>query len=265
MQAPNHPIANFMAVAQQALDAAGSALRAHFRSGLHASMKADASPVSDADNEVERILREHFERAFPDHGIFGEEHERTKENAPYQWVIDPIDGTRAFLAGYPLFTTLVALTYESIPILGYIDQPVLRERWCGHLGHPTTMNGEPCQASANPLVTEAVIATTSAPYFTLREAELFQNLAERCACQVQGGDAYAYAMLACGQIGLVVDAGLKPYDLAALSTIIQGAGGIVTDWAGQPLTLHSDGRLLAAANRSLHESALALLLEAQEP
>jgi inositol-phosphate phosphatase / L-galactose 1-phosphate phosphatase / histidinol-phosphatase len=251
-----------LALAQHLADEAGKILRRHWRTGLNVEQKADASPVTLADRECEEHLRTLIEKAFPDHGIIGEEHGNLRSDALSQWVIDPIDGTRSFIAGYPIFATLIALTKDGVPVVGIIDQPITRERWTGVKGDSATCNGEPVTASRTQSLTQAVIATTSTYYFTQEEAALFATFKHQCAQTVLGGDAYAYAMLASGQLDIVIDAGMKPYDFCALVPVIEGAGGIITDWNGAALTPASAGRVIACANEKLHEQALKLIQSA---
>lgn len=241
-------------------DAAGGILRRHFAAPPAVERKADHTPVTEADREVETALRKMIEAEFPDHGIIGEEYGAVRPGAPWQWVLDPLDGTRAFIAGFPTFTTLIALAYEGRPLLGVIDQPVLRQRWLGVPGQATTCNGAPVKTAAAKRLEDAVICTGSIPdYFSADEAAAYQRVKSRSAHAASGGDAYGYAQLASGRIGLVIDNGLKPYDFCALLPVIEGAGGIVTDWQGKPLTLASDGHVLAAGNKGLHGEALKVL------
>lgn len=245
-----------MALAQRMADEAGVILRRYWRAPVAMECKADASSVTQADREVETALRAMIEATFPQHGIIGEEFGNLREDAPWQWVLDPIDGTRSFIGGYPLFTTLIALVKDGVPVLGLIDQPVMRERWLGMAGRQTTLNGQPIATRACPEPERAVLATTSMDYFNAEQSACFQSFKRQCGHSVLGGDAYAYAMLASGRMDVVLDAGLKPYDFCALKPVIEGAGGVITDWEGQPLTLRSDGRILAAGTAALHRAAL---------
>lgn len=240
-------------------DAAGDILRRYYRSPLLIDYKDDASPVTRADREVETALRAMIEAHFPGHGIVGEEFGNIRADADYQWVIDPIDGTRGFICGYPLFTTLIALLHKGVPLLGVIDQPITRERWVGMAGEASMLNFKIIETRDCRLLKEAVMATTSTDYFTPQQAGCVANLRGQCAGSALGGDAYAYAMLACGHVDIVVDAGMKPYDFCALRPVVEGAGGVITDWQGNPLTLTSDGNVLAAATQELHGLALSLL------
>ena len=239
-------------------DTAGGIARRHWKSSVSVEMKADASPVTVADREIESALRKLIEAEFPGHGIVGEEYGNIRPDAEYQWVIDPIDGTRAFIANIPTFTTLIALAKDGVPIAGLIDQPVTGERWVGTQGK-TSLNNEPVRAHGSVALKQAALSTTSTNYFSAIEAAAFEALKTQCARVMPGGDAYAYALLASGRQDIAVDAAMKPYDFCALRPVVEGAGGVITDWNGRAITLSSDGRVLAAANAALHRQALAIL------
>ncbi len=240
-------------------DASGDILRRYWRAPIIMDRKGDSSPVTLADREAESAMRALIENNCPEHGIIGEEMGNIRTDAALQWVIDPIDGTRSFVAGYPIFTTLIALTEHGIPVLGIIDQPVSGDRWVATCDEDTTHNGRPCATRDCRALQQAVVVTTSEHYFTPSEAELFDRIGNASANVTLGGDAYAYAMLANGHIDLVVDAQLKPYDFCALVPVVQGAGGVITDWKGAALTSASEGHVLAAATPELHQHALKLL------
>lgn len=248
-----------LSLAHRMADSAGDILRRAFRADMAVENKEDASPVTAADREVETMLRKLIEAVYPDHGIIGEEFGNIRTSSPFQWVIDPIDGTHAFIAGQPTFTTLIALAKDGVPILGVIDQPISKERWLGVMGEATTRNGAPAHTSRCASLAKAAIATTSTNYFTPEQATSFERLKRACGHVTLGGDAYLYAGLASGKMDIVVDAGLKPYDFCALKPVVEGAGGIITDWNGKPLNVASDGRVIAAANEELHKAALHLL------
>ncbi len=250
----------YMDFANKLADASGDILRRWFTTNISTSQKADLSPVTEADREVEQKIRSMIEYTSPEHGIIGEEFGNIRPDSPYQWIIDPIDGTKSFIAGYPIFTTLISLFYNNKPLLGIIDQPILRERWAAITGEKTLFNGSPLPALATQkTLEEANIATTSLTYFTTEELLKFNKLKEKSATVIHGGDAYAYAMLANGKIDIVIDAGLKPYDFCALISIIEGVGGIISDWAGNPLTPASDGRVIACKNKLLHKEATRII------
>jgi len=240
-------------------DAAGEAIRPFFRHPLAVDDKADLSPVTAADRAAEAAMRSLIERRFPDHGIIGEEFGRVRDDAELVWVLDPIDGTKSFISGVPLFGTLIALTRGGQPILGIIDQPISRERWCGVVGQESTHNGAKIRTRPCPTLAAATLFATSPDMFQGADAAAFARLKSAAKLTRHGGDCYAYGLVASGFIDCVVEAGLKPYDYCALAPVIEGAGGIMTDWQGRALGLASDGRVLAAGDRGLHAAARALL------
>jgi inositol-phosphate phosphatase/L-galactose 1-phosphate phosphatase/histidinol-phosphatase len=248
-----------LAFAQELAETSGAIIRRYFRAPLQVDAKADESPVTIADREAETALRARIEETYPEHGIFGEEFGRIREEAEYLWLLDPIDGTKAFISGKPIFGTLIALLHRGVPVLGIIDQPVLRERWVGATGQPTTFNGAPAQTRPCKDLANATLNATSPDMFEGTDHELFEHLASAVRLPHYGGDCYGYGLLALGFIDLVAEADLKPYDFAPLIPIIEGAGGVITDWSGAPLTTNSDGRVLAAGDLRAHARALALL------
>ncbi len=249
----------FISLAGRLADAGGAIARRYFRSGIAVETKADASPVTVADREAERAMRALIEAAYPDHGIIGEEHGAVRTDAAYVWVIDPIDGTRSFISGVPLFGTLIALLRDGVPILGLIDQPVLGERWLGAAGRPTTFNGAPARTRACDELAKAILFATSPDIFTGADRGAYERLSSAAYVTRHGADCYAYGLLASGHVDLVVEASLKPHDFCALVPVIAGAGGIITDWNGAPLGLGSDGRVAASGDLTAHARVLALL------
>ena len=250
----------FLTLAIDLADAAGEAIRPHFRQPLAVDDKPDLSPVTIADRAAETAMRRLISRHFPSHGIIGEEFGREREAAEFVWVLDPIDGTKSFISGVPLFGTLIALAHRGRPILGIIDQPISRERWIGASGHPTTFNGTPIHCRPCPGgLAAATVFSTSPDMFRGSDTAGFARVASAAKLMRFGADCYAYGLLAHGFIDLVVEAGLKPYDFSAMLPIVEGAGGIASDWQGMPLTLASDGRVLVAGDRRTHQQALRLL------
>jgi histidinol phosphatase-like enzyme (inositol monophosphatase family) len=240
-------------------DAAGAVIRPHFRSGLDADDKPDQSPVTVADREAEAAMRAILGARARGHGIIGEEHGRENEGAELVWVLDPIDGTKAFLAGKPLFGTLIALLHAGRPVLGVIDQPILGERWVGVAGRPALFNGAPCRTRACASVSRARLSTTGPQYFDEAGRRAFDRVAARAKLLSYGGDCYGYALVASGHLDLVIEAGLKLHDFAALVPVVEGAGGIMTDWRGGALDAASPGFVIAAGDGRAHAEALALL------
>lgn len=256
---------NLVPIAHAALDASGAAIRPYFRIGLGADDKSDESPVTVADRKAEEVLRAFLVEATPEFGIIGEEFPAHNSNAKYVWVIDPIDGTRAFITGRTSFTTLLGLLEDGKPILGFIDQPILQERWFGGQGVPTmfksAFGGTP-GTKADVKLADAELSCTSPEMIEAAGPTALHrfNLLKQAAKRVYwGGDAYAFGLLALGQIDLVAEHDLKPWDWAALAPVIEAAGGVVTDWSGNKLKLGCDGSVLASANPALHDAALAVL------
>ena len=240
-------------------DAAAAQSMAWFRQPLEVITKADESPVTLADRAAETAMRAVLAAQAPADGIYGEEHGQERLDAARVWVLDPIDGTRSFITGSPLWGTLIGVLQGSRVVLGMIDMPVLKERWIGQSGKGATRNGQPVRASGCTEVAKARIVTTSPDIFAPADWQAFDRLSRQCAMRRFGGDCYGYAQLAGGTIDLVVETGLQPYDYLGPAGLIEAAGGVITDWQGQPLGLTSDGRVIAAATPELHGQAMAIL------
>ena len=249
----------FLALAARLADAAGAAIRPYFRQPLAVDDKPDLSPVTAADRAAELAMRELIEAGFPEHGIIGEEFGRVREAAEFVWVLDPIDGTKSFISGVPLFGTLIALTRGGRPILGIIDQPISRERWVGAAGRATTLNGRAIRCRECTALAAATLFATTPDMFGGPDAAAFARVSAAVKLTRFGADCYAYGLLAAGFVDLVLEASLKPYDFCAMIPIVEGAGGIATDWRGAGLGLASDGRVLVAGDRRVYQAALALL------
>jgi len=256
---PATEIDEYLDLALRLADAAGEAVRPYFRQPLTVDDKPDLTPVTAADRAAEQAMRTLIESRFPEHGIIGEEFGRVRENAELVWILDPIDGTKSFISGVPLFGTLIALTRGRRPILGIIDQPISRERWVGVEGRPTTLNGVVVHCRACPALNAATLFATTPDMFKGADAAAFTRVSGAVKLTRFGADCYAYGLLAAGFIDLVLEASLKPYDFCAMVPIVEGAGGIATDWRGSGLDLHSDGRILVAGDRGTHRAAINLL------
>ena len=251
-----------LATAHALADKAGAVILPHFRTNGAVDHKGGDlfDPVTKADRDAETALRAGLAQAYPLHGILGEEFGATATDAEYCWIIDPIDGTRAFILGLPLWGTLIGLTRAGLPLLGLMDQPFTRERfWSGetesffgHDGVTKTMRTRPCGE-----LTQALLATTSTDFFTEEEDRRFGALSTAVRLRRFGGDCYNYCLLAMGHIDLVVEAGLKPFDILPLIPIVERAGGIVTSWeGGDP---REGGRIVAAGDRRAHAAAVKML------
>lgn len=247
-------------LANRLADASGAILRSYYRRKVDILDKADESPVTQADRECEAALRKLIAETFPDHGIIGEEFGTERGEADYVWVLDPLDGTRAFVTGRPLYGTLIALLYRNRPILGVIDMPILRDRWVGVAGQPTTLNGTPCTVRSCDTLSAAYLSTVSPQAFPDAAAfNKFETVRHRAKSTSYGGDCYQYAMVATGFIDAVVEANLGIYDFLALAPVIEGAGGIITDWQGKALTRQSADKVVACGDKRLHAQILPLL------
>ncbi|MGE0659494.1 MAG: histidinol-phosphatase [Reyranellaceae bacterium] len=248
-----------IALANEMADAAGAVIRRYFRTPVGVDVKADDSPVTIADRETEAAMRELLARKRPQDGILGEEHGRERLDAEYLWVIDPIDGTKAFITGMPVFGTLIGLLHRGRPVLGVIDQPILGERWLGAAGAPTTMNGKAIRTRACPSLDKAFLYSTAPDMFKGADAVAYERVRGKVRQPRFGGDCYAYGLLTMGFADLVIEASLQPYDYCAVIPVVEGAGGVMTDWQGKALTIESDGRVVAAGDPAAHAQALAAL------
>jgi histidinol-phosphatase len=250
----------FIALAHALADAAGAVARRYFRTRVAIDDKPDATPVTIADREAEAVMRALIARRFPAHGIIGEEEGRERADAEYVWVLDPIDGTKNFISGMPLFGTLVALAHCGRPVLGVIDQPVLRERWLGLAGALTTLNGAPVHTRPCASLAAATLYATSPDMFQGADEARFRRLKNEVKLARYSADCYAYAQFASGFVDLVVEQDLKPYDFAALVPVVEGAGGVLVDWDGRALDLAADGRVIACGDKRLLPAARAALM-----
>lgn len=231
----------------------------HFRADLSIEHKEDESPVTIADKATERGLREALTRHFPDHGLFGEEYGQENTDREYVWVIDPIDGTKSYITGVPLFGTLLALLQDKQPIFGAIQMPGLGEFFAGAKQAGSFFNGTPIQVRTGGAVKDAFIGCNEMRSVVRDHPDLLGRLSDRVGYVRATTDCYPYAQLAAGWMDGVVDYALQPYDYLPVVGVVEGAGGIITDWQGNPLTLESDGRVVAAATAELHDALLSEL------
>lgn len=216
--------------------------------------KHDGSPVTHVDKTIEQFLRDEIMSHYPADGIIGEEFSAHQPNATRQWIIDPIDGTRALIAGVPTFTTLIALMGE----VSAMFQPVTGELWLSD-GIETTYNGETIYCAKIETIASATFSTTSPQLFRDANKPIIDKIMTQARTTQLGEDGYAYGKLAKGDVHLIVESGLKPYDFLPLLPIVHAAGGMITDWQGQPLSLKSSGDVIAASSKTLHQQAIALL------
>lgn len=256
-------IAEILAFAEGLADASGAILREnlHTRRGFHT--KQDDSPVTDMDRHVEETLRTLIRHRYPEHGILGEEFDGQNLEAEYVWVLDPIDGTKAFITGIPIYGTLICLARRGTPIVGVIDHPVTSDRWVGAQGRRSTFNGKAIESRRCASLSDALLSCSNPEPFGPRERAAFETLRAASKWCVYGSSCYAYGCVASGTIDLAIDCGRhREVDYCALVPVIEGAGGVITDWEGQPLTIHSGNRLIAAGNPERHAEALRILANA---
>ena len=253
------PDDSFVELAGRLADAARGVVMKHFRSPLTVDTKPDRSPVTIADKEAEAAMRALIEDAFPDHGIIGEEMDDRREDAEFVWVLDPIDGTQSFVTGKPLFGTLIALLERGKPVLGVMDMPALSERWTGARGRPTTFNGQSATVRACKELDQAWLYATSPHMFGDADFPAFERLRKQARRAIYGAECMAYGMLANGWVDIVCEGTMKLYDYAPMVPIVEGAGGVITDWQGRALGLDGNGTVLAAGDPDLHAASLDVL------
>jgi len=222
-------------------------------------IKADASPVTEIDRAIEVRLRAMIGEQFPAHGVLGEEYGSERLDAEFVWVLDPIDGTAPFIAGIPVYGTLIGLAQRGKPLLGIIDHPATDDRWVGVAGRGTTRNGQPVRTRRCADLGSAFTTNSNPDFLTPDEKARFDRVRSNVRYTQYGGSCYAYGLLASGRTDLALDAGLDIFDILAVVPVIEGAGGVITDWAGAPIELGWQGRVLAAGNPALHRAVLALL------
>ena len=271
-QAVLQEYANF---AEELAHVAGKAIMPYWRRPINVETKEEEgrslaqtlSPVTAADRAAEQAMRQLIETRYPTHGIYGEEFGSVRvDNAEFVWVLDPIDGTKSFITGKPTWGILVACLCRGVPVVGVIDQCVLKERWVGVQGRPTTLNGQPVSVDASVTsLDDATVYTTTPDMFRRgQEIEKFETIRNKSLRTLYGCDCYAYGLVASGfGADAVVEADLGLYDYCAIVPVLEGAGGVISDWRGKRLTLqnHNDskGRVVACSNEELHSKMLDVL------
>lgn len=256
------PSDEFLTFAHQLANEAREITLKFFRKPINITQKQDGSPVTLADKNCEKHLRTRIKNHYPTHQIIGEEYGNTGES-DYQWIIDPIDGTKSFLSGFPIYCTLIALLYQNRPLISIIDMPALNERFSASNTQKTQHNHNPIHTRKTKHLKNAICYSTDPDMFNPKQKKISQNLKKHIALQRFTGDGYNYAMLAAGWIDLVLEADMKPYDYLPLILIVEQAGGIISDWQGQTLTPKSNGEILASATPELHQQALNIIQKNQ--
>ncbi|AUY32233.1 histidinol-phosphatase [Pseudomonas soli] len=255
-------IGEFRSFSEQLADAAAAAIQPYFRASLDVEDKGGRlyDPVTIADKAAEEAMRALIQARYPTHGILGEEQGAALGSSPLTWVLDPIDGTRAFITGLPLWGTLIALNDGTRPVLGVMNQPFTGERFIG-TPHGAWRNDTPLKTRAcADLASATLMCTTPDMFDTPARKAAFEAVASKARLMRYGGDCYAYCMLACGFVDVIVEASLQPYDVQALMPIIEGAGGVITSWDGG--SAQDGGCVVACGDPALHAQVLAMLRHA---
>lgn len=245
--------------ANQLADESAKIIKKYFRTSLIIDNKEDQSPVTIVDKNTELKIRKLIETKYPNHGILGEEFKDTNIDSEYLWVIDPIDGTRSFIAGHKDFGTLIALLHNNEPIIGIINCPMHQERWIGVRGKKTTMNEKEVQTSKIQDLDKSYICTSGLYFNNDHFRKGYDKIVKKSRYHRFGGDCYMYGMVASGFIEIVLEDTLKAHDYMALIPIIEGAGGKVSDKYGKTINIHSEGSIVASANEQLHEQLINII------
>ena len=249
-------INELLSFSQHLADESSKIIKQYFRTTLKIKNKKDETPVTIADKNVELKIRKLIQKKYPNHGILGEEFKNTKIKSEYLWVIDPIDGTRSFIAGHKDFGTLIALLHNKVPIIGIIDCPIHKERWVGVSGKKTTLNGKKIKTSNTTSIKKSYFLTSGLYLENIHFKKSCDKLIKLSKYHKLGGDCYMYGMLASGLIDIVFEDTLKIHDYMALIPVIEGANGIVSDKFGKPINLNSKGSIVATANKILHKKVI---------
>ena len=248
-----------MLFAQELADESRAILNSVMGKLPNVEIKSDQSYVTETDKVIETRLREMIEQKYPHHGILGEEHGSRDLDAEFVWVLDPIDGTAPFVAGIPVYGTLIGLARNGKPWIGVIDHPATRDRWTGVSGEQASFNGEPARTRRGVDLASALMTNSNPDFLSDDERASYNSLRAAVTYTQYGASCYAYGVLASGRTDLAADGGLDTFDMFAVVAVIEGAGGVVTDWAGKSIDLDWKGLVLAAGDAALHEQALAQL------
>ena len=249
----------FVSFANSLADIATKISMQYFRNKLDIENKHDESPVTIADKETEKIIRDKIRSTYPDHGILGEEYENENLDSEFIWVIDPIDGTRSYIAGHKDFGNLISLLHNGKPILGIINCPAHNDRWIGVQNTKTTCNNREVSCSGVSSLNSAYLFTSGIYFYEPTLQKGIELLKKKSQYFRLGGDCYMYGMLSSGFIDIVVEDTLKVHDYMALVNVVEGAGGKITDKFGKPITLQSDGSLIASSSDTLHNEIIELI------
>ena len=252
-------IDRFIECGVRAVNVSGALIRECIREPFQLEVKGDGSPATSVDQTVEDQMRGVISGEHPDHGILGEEGRAFAPDREFVWVIDPIDGTLPFLAGIPVFGTLLALLHNGVPVMGIIDMPMTADRWIGAVGRPTTRNGLPVHTRDCADLSMALMSTSNPDYYDQSNMPALKRLKQATRFAVYGGSCMFYGQIASGRVDICIDVGFKAWDYMALIPVVQGAGGVFTDWEGRAAGLHTGSQYIAAGDPRIHEQALKIL------
>jgi histidinol phosphatase-like enzyme (inositol monophosphatase family) len=255
----SNDLLNFTTSVSTMVDVSGELIRTEQQRGFDIEIKGDGSPVTSIDKAAEMSIRAIIAELHPDHGIIGEEYAPSAPDREFVWAIDPIDGTLPFLAGFPVFGTLIALLHNGTPVLGVIDMPMTRERWIGGINMPSTHNGNPVSTRACENLASALMSTSNPDFYAEASIPALKRMQQSTRLSIYGGSCMAYGQIASGRIDVGIDVQFDVFDYLALVPIINGAGGIITDWNGNPLDINSGDRFVAAGDERIHAEALQVL------
>lgn len=257
----NAQSSEFLVFAHRLADISCAILREAAAATPDVAVKADASYVTETDKAVETRLREEINKAYPAHGILGEEWGGERLDAEHVWVLDPIDGTAPFIAGIPVYGTLIGLAHGGAPYIGVIDQPATGDRWAGIAGQFAESRNGPVRTRACPDFSRAFVTCSNADFMNADEQARFARVRKEAQYVQYGGSCFAYGVLAAGRTDLAVDAGMDPFDIIAPAAVVLGAGGVISDWTGAPVTTAWRGRVIAAGDEAAWRTALEILAE----
>jgi len=222
-------------------------------------IKSDNSFVTETDKKVEQQLRELIQKTYPNHGILGEEFKSFGLDADFVWVLDPIDGTAAFLAGIPVYGTLIGLAYKGRPFIGVIDHPATKDRWKGVSNRITYHNNQTVKVRSCKLLSSAFVTCSNSDFMNDKELIKFERIKQKTQYVQYGGSCFSYGVLASGKTDIAIDSGLDAFDIFAPAAVILGAGGFISDWEGKEITFNVDNGVIAAGDRARMDDILKLL------
>ncbi len=259
MKVSEKQIVELLQFANHLADGAREIALKYYRQPKKQWTKSDNTFVTEVDLEIETYIHDEIKLRYSNHGFFGEEFGDRAQDMPLKWCIDPIDGTEPFVFGLPTFGVLIALTFQLHPIVGVLESPAMKERWSGAKGLPTKWQNQTCSTNSNSRLSDAIIFATSIDMFNYEEKQVFDRVTSHAKRRRFGADCYAYGLLSCGSVDVVMESDMKPYDMMALVPVVEGANGVISDWEGNPLTLHSGRQVLASANPKLHQECLDII------